>query len=339
MDGKEKPAGDLRSLHDFAKLAGVSASTVSRALSDNPLTALKTRRRIQALARKVGFSVNPAASMLRTRLTHTIGLILPMGRSTSQALSDPFCTAMLGLIADNVSSRKYDLLVKRVDPTGDDWLRPIIESRRIDGLIIFGQADQDEVLNAHADNYLPLVVWGQWRPGQKYLTVGIDNVSGGRLAGEHLIERGRTRLVFIGNIILPEFGARYQGFLSALPPGLAPLTTGAPKDHTFDDSYAVARSILHDYPDLDGVFAGSDVIASAFTKAAHDCGMTVPGDVAIVGFDDIAQAERNNPPLTTVRQDQVSGASNLCDQLFLRISGNATTSVMLPPELIVRAST
>lgn len=323
----------------MAALAGVSASTVSRALADSPLTAPKTRKRIQALAKQVGFSVNPAASMLRTRLTRTIGLVMPIGPETSQLLSDPFCSAMLTLIANDISSRGYDVLLKRVEPDHDNWLKAIIDSRRVDGVIILGQSDQDEVIDETARNYLPLVVWGQWRHEQAYTTVGVDNVGGGKLAAEHLIARGRGRLAYVGSTTVPEFRARYEGFLSGLSGRVDAPDVIVPHHHTIEDSYAAAVEYLKTYPTPDGVFAGSDVVATGVIRALREYGSLVPDDVAIVGFDDVDLALHSNPPLTTIRQDLNTGAKMLCELLFQKLAGEACNSVLLPPQLIVRAST
>ncbi len=336
---RTRPHGEVRSLQQFAQLAGVSASTVSRALADNPLTSPQTRKRIQALARKVGFSVNPAASMLRTRLTKTISLVLPMGRETSQPLSDPFCSTMLGLITDLVSDRGYDLLVKRVDPDGSDWLKPIIDARRVDGVIVIGQSDQDDILATHSDGPIPIVVWGQWQHDQSYTTVGVDNVAGGRLAADHLLSRGRRRFGFIGNIDLPEFAARYQGFSMVLPSSGVETVVVRPKNNSFEDGYDAAVELFERMPNVDGVFAGSDVIAISITRAARECGLKVPEDIGVIGFDDISLAAHNDPPLTTIRQDQAAGAALLCDRLFQKLSGEEAVSIMLPPKLIVRATT
>lgn len=328
----------IRSINDIARLAGVSASTVSRALADNPLIARRTRQRIQAIARDAGFSVNPAARTLRTRQSKTIGLVLPLGHEKAQHLSDPFFTAMLGLLADQVSRRGYDLLLRRVEPTSNNWLRAIVESRRVDGIIVIGQSDQERVLDEMGEEFKPLVVWGQWLPTQKYLTVGVDNVAGGRLAGEHLLSRGRQNLAFLGNTDVPEFKARYEGFLAVLPPKVRKAHAHTAMHLTSQDSYADALAYLEAHPKTDGVFAASDVIAMSVIRAAVACGKRVPEDISVVGFDDVALAAQSNPPLTTIRQDLDRGSSLLCDLLFQRMKGEHCTSVLLPPSLVCRAS-
>ncbi|HWU13292.1 MAG TPA: LacI family DNA-binding transcriptional regulator [Caulobacter sp.] len=330
---------ELRTLKDVAKVAGVSASTVSRALADNEMISPGVRERIQQIARDGGFSVNPAGRMLRTRQSHTIALILPLGHETKQHLYDPFFMAMLAYLADDVSRRQYDLLLRRVEATRHDWLRQVVESTRVDGLLVIGQSDQTNVLQDFGETYRPMVVWGQWQPDQTYLTVGADNVAGGRLAAAHLLDRGRKRLAFFGNTDVPEFEARYEGFRNTLPLGIYDQHIRVPIHLTSEDSYEAAVRFLKEHPSVDGVFAASDVVAMSVIRAAVHCGLAVPQTLSVVGFDDVPLASQCNPPLTTVRQDLERGAALMCDLLFRRIQGeDGQTSVRLPPRLIVRGS-
>jgi DNA-binding LacI/PurR family transcriptional regulator len=329
----------VRSLDELAKLAGVSTSTASRALAGNTLIAAKTRERIQALAKEHGFTVNPAARMLRTRQSHTIALVLPLGHDRRQHLSDPFFMAMLAYLADQISSRGYDLLLRRIEPVRENWLREIIDSTRVDGVLIIGQSDQAGLLDDMGKTYRPMVVWGQWSPGQSYLSVGADNVAGGRLAAEHLLARGRSRLAFLGNVAVPEFEARYRGFLSMLPPEVHERHVIASASLTAQDASAAALQLLSEHPDIDGVFAGSDVVAMSVIRAAVASGRSVPGDLSVIGFDDVPLAAQSNPPLTTIRQDLEQGSAQMCNLLFQRMKGEKCSSIRLAPELIIRSST
>lgn len=330
---------ELRTLKDVARVAGVSASTVSRALANSDLIPPATRERIQQIASQGGFSVNPAGRMLRTRQSHTVALVLPLGHETEQHLYDPFFMAMLAYLADNVSRRHYDLLLRRVDATERDWLKQIVEATRVDGILVIGQSDQGEVLQRFGETYKPLVVWGQWRDGQTYLTVGADNVAGGRLAAEHLIARGRKRLAFFGNIEVPEFEARYAGFREALTEDVLADHIHVPIHLTSEDSYRTAVRFLQANPSIDGVFAASDVVAMSVIRAAVASGMSVPDGLSVVGFDDVPLAGQCNPPLTTIRQDLEQGAALMCDLLFSRMQGRvAAASTRLEPTLVVRGS-
>jgi DNA-binding LacI/PurR family transcriptional regulator len=277
--------------------------------------------------------------MLRTRQSHTVALVLPLGHEKSQHLSDPFFMAMLAFLADEVSQRGYDLLFRRIEPKSDDWLRQIIDSTRVDGVLVIGQSDQLAVLDAVGGSYEPLVVWGEWSPGQKYISVGTDNVRGGRLAAEHLIGRGRRTLAFLGHTSVPEFAARYEGFRSMLPPELHDRHVLASAHLTPTDAFEAASRLLCENPTVDGVFAASDVVAMSVIRAAVAQGRSVPENLSVVGFDDVTLASQSNPPLTTIRQDLERGSALMCELLFKRIAGEPCSSVRLDPELVVRAST
>ena len=138
----------IRNIKELADLAGVSTGTVSRALAGSTLISLKTRERIQALAKEHGFRPNLLARNLRIQRTNTIGVLIPLGHETAQHLTDPFFITMLGLLADKLTERGYDLLLSRVIPTDSAWLDRIATSGRVDGLIVIGQSDQAATIDA-----------------------------------------------------------------------------------------------------------------------------------------------------------------------------------------------
>lgn len=178
MDDQE--TGQLKSIADLARLAGVSVSTVSRALTGKGALSKRTRDHIQALADRHGFRLNVAAQNLRLGRTGAIAVLMPLGHARGQQLSDPFFVAMLGFLADALTTRGYDLLLSRVLPDRDDWLDTFIRTGRTDGVIIIGQSDQGAVLDRVAADYRPMVVWGEQAADGGPATVGADNEAGGR---------------------------------------------------------------------------------------------------------------------------------------------------------------
>ena len=216
----DQGSGPLKSIADLARLAGVSVSTVSRALTGKGALNKGTRARIQALADHHGFRMNVAAQNLRLGRTGAIAVLMPLGHARGQQLSDPFFLTMLGYLADALTDRGYDLLLSRVLPDRDDWLDTFIRTGRTDGVIVIGQSDQGAALARAAASYRPLVVWGEQVRGDGPVTVGTDNEAGGRLAAQHLVDRGRRTLAFFGDVGVPEFAARHVGFLAGLPPEL-----------------------------------------------------------------------------------------------------------------------
>jgi DNA-binding LacI/PurR family transcriptional regulator len=325
---------------DIARRAGVHVSTVSRALSGSPLVERRVRETILAIAERHGYVVNRAARNLRTSRTHTLTVAIPLAHERGQALTDPFFTAMLGHLADEITRRGFALHLEKILPPMDDWLQKLIAARRSDGIIVIGQSTQHAALERAAASYAPLVVWGGHVAKQRYCVVGTDNVNGGRMATEHLLEQGRRRIVFVGDPSIPEIRLRCDGYELALeraPRGHAPPRVI--KAHmTPEAAHTAMRRFIDSRSKFDAVLAATDIIAISSMRALASSGYSVPRDVAVVGFDDIALAAHVHPPLTTVRQDLARGASLLVDLVLRRIAGEDTEPVMLPAELVVRES-
>jgi DNA-binding LacI/PurR family transcriptional regulator len=329
-----------KNITELAKLAGVSAGTVSRALTNSELISKKTRELVQALAREHGFRPNIMARNLRSRRSGAIGVLIPLGHETAQHISDPFFMSLLGCLADALTERGLDLLLSRVIPTDPDWLTKVVDSGRVDGVILIGQSDQSAVIDQVAKRFLPLVAWGANLPGQIHCSVGTDNFKGGELATRHLIERGAKRFAFLGDPIAPEIALRLQGARAALAAaGLSNVLEILPAHLTAETAHPAISQWLSEIDMVpDGIIAASDVIALSTLRALAERGHSVPKKVRVIGYDDLPLANQTIPPLTTVRQDLVAGAAHLVDLLFRRIGGEKTNSIVLEPQLIVRAS-
>ncbi len=330
------PPGRIRNIAELAKLAGVSAGTVSRALAGKSLVNKATRERIETLAREYGFRPNQMARRLRVQETKVIGVVVPLGHERRQHLSDPFFMAILGYLADALTESGYDIMLSRVIPHEEDWLERIVDSGMLDGVLVIGQSNQFEALERVAQYYRPMVVWGSHTPGQKHCTVGVDNRKGGRLAGECLIAGGRRRLAFLGEIGVPELHERFLGVCDAAKAaGLpAPLQLDI---HLASDTMAEEiAGQLGSIRELDGIAAGSDLIAMQTVRVLADHDIVVPTDISVVGFDDLPLAERTIPRLTTISQSITTGAQEMVRLLFDRIAGNETDPVEMEPVLVKR---
>ncbi len=329
-----------KNITELAALAGVSPGTVSRALAGSNLIARKTRERIQALAREHDFRPNVMARNLRSKRSGAIGVLIPLGHETAQHISDPFFMSLLGHLADALTERGHDLLLSRVIPTNPDWLTEIVDSGRVDGVILIGQSDQSAVIDKVAQRYLPLVAWGANLAGQLHCSVGTDNRKGGELATRHLIERGARRFAFFGDPVAPEIAERLEGARAALgAAGLGDVLEMLPAHLTAETAHPAITQWLRETKAVpDGIIAASDVIALSTLRALAESGLNVPNDVRVIGYDDLPLANQTIPPLTTIRQDLVAGAAHLVDLLYRRIGGEKATSVVLEPQLVVRAS-
>ncbi len=324
-------------LSDLAVIAGVSTSTVSRALSGHSSVNEKTRERIQALADEHSVRPNLLARNLRKRSTGAIGLALPLGHAKSQHLTDPFFLSMLGFLTDLLTERGYDILLSRVTPTDGMWLERMIDGGKFDGLLLIGQSDQYDTIERTAATYGPLVVWGTHREGQRHLAIGSDNFAGGSMVADHLVETGRSRLLFVGDSRLPEFGQRLSGFAAAAQThGIDVMTLET--SMTPDAVYQAMSERLRNGPIPTGIFAASDVVAMSVLRSLTDAGLNVPSDVGVVGYDDVTLASHTTPPLTTIRQDLMMGATLMVDRLLSLVAGEAATAAIVPPVLIKRGS-
>jgi DNA-binding LacI/PurR family transcriptional regulator len=334
-----RAAQPIRTITDLARMAGVSAGTVSRALANNSLVNDKTRDRIQALAREHGFRPNQMASSLRRQKTGVIGVAIPLGHDQQQPISDTFFMTLLGRLADELTDRGYDLMLRRVLPGHDaDWLDRFIGSGMIDGVIVIGQSDQFDRIEDVAEGYRPMVVWGNRQEGQRHCVVGTDNRLGGRLAAERLIAAGATSLAFLGDTAAIEFAARFAGAREVADKRGIPIRSLP----THLSHETMARDLAKHLPALmqecDGVFAATDTIAVACLHELTRQGLVVPDAVRLIGFDDLPIARQTNPALTTIRQDIDAGARALVDLLMRRLGGEDTESLVMPPHLIARGT-
>lgn len=333
-------SGPPLTMKDMAALAGVSESTVSRALADHPSIAAKTRERIQALSAKHGYTINPVARSLRSRQTRTLAVVIPLFHDQAQHLSDPFFSLILGHLADAAATRGYDMLLSKVVDRDRSWVGRAVETRRADAVIVIGQSFAHEAINEAAGQGAPVVAWGAKIDGSAYATVGSDNRMGGELAAAHLLDSGRRRLAFLGNRRLLEISQRFEGFVAAHERRGLAWDPSLVVDARFEPEEARRDTLplVHRAPHLDGVVAASDLIAISMIQLLNEAGRATPEQVGVVGFDDTPVAAHTSPPLTTIRQDIHGGAEALVDLAIRLASGEPVESIERPVELIVRRS-
>ena len=326
---------------DIAHLAGVSQSTVSRALNDSPLVNIATRQKVQEIARELNYQVDKNASNLRRQRSSTIALLLFEDPTSDDSLVNPFFLAMLGSITKACAAKSYDLLVS-FQNLDNNWQAEYEDSHKADGLILLGYGDYrsyaGKLSQLHQHN-THVMRWGapveQW-PG---ISIGCDNFSGGQSVTRHLLSHDYRSFAFIGDIgdKAPEFQSRYEGFLSALD-----------KHHTHHQYDAIsseeagieaANHLLETTSALpDAIVCAADIIAVGVLQQLKEAGIRVPEDVAVVGFDNIQLAAFTTPGLTTVQQNTAQAGEKLVENLLLAIDGHPTDDHLLPTNLVVRQS-
>jgi len=330
----------VHTIADIARLAGVSKSTVSRALNNSPLISQETRENIQAIARQHNFQINVPARQLSLRKSKTIAFVTHAYHKEF-SVADLFGLEIMGGISKGLYAHGYDLLVIHVDPQDTQWAHQYLDTGRVDGFILMTSTYKQYHIHALLEMGAPFIVWGVPLSDPDYCSVTGDNLRGGTIATEHLIRSGRKRIAFIGGLQGElEVQHRYEGYRNAL---LASDRTVEPALVSYGDfsNTSGARAmanLLVAAPDLDAVFVNSDLMAIAAMDIIREHGRRVPEDVAVVGYDDLSIAEHSNPPLTTVRQNIPMAGKVLAENLIKYLQTGNVTNVTIPVELVVRRS-
>jgi len=330
----------VRTIADIARLAGVSKSTVSRALSDSPLVADETKDRIRSIARKHRFQISAPARRLSLRESRTIAFVTHAYHACFSWV-DLFGLEILGGITRGLYELGYDALMLHVDPKDTSWISQYMDTGRADGFILLTSARKQFHVKALLAADAPFVVWGAPLAGHRYCSVIGDDVTGGRLATQHLIDGGRRRIGFLGGHPgEPEVLGRYRGYETALSDAGRPVdgTLVAYGDYSDVSGEAGMSELLDRDPDLDAVFVNSDVMAIAAMAVLRRRGRRVPDDVAVIGYDDLSIAAYADPPLTTIRQNVPEAGRVLARTLAEFLKTKILTHVTIPVELVVRGS-
>ena len=326
---------------DIARLAGVSKSTVSRALADSPLVNDKTKALVKKIAIEHNYRLNVAARNFRLKESLTISVLLPTAVGADWRLSDPFFLELLGAIADSVDAHGHQLLLSRTSPQDGNWIKSFVEKRNADGLILIGQGSQHKAINELAKNYKALSVWGaKLEDTMHYPVVGTDNELGGKRITTHLLSQGRRRIAFLGLRDSPEIMQRFAGYCLAHNEFDLPWHKSLVVEDQINPSplQTQLKKLLGLKSGCDAIVASSDVQAMSAIQSLQELGLSVPRDIAVVGYDDITLAQYYNPALTTIHQDRKQAGNFLVENVLSAINGGETTTRTLDPELVVRDS-
>jgi len=329
---------------DIAYQAGVSQSTVSRALSGSSLVSDQTRQKIQAIAKELNYKVDKNASNLRTQSSNTIALLLFEDPSSDDSNINPFFLSMLGSITRACATANYDLLVS-FQQMSDDWHADFEDCHKADGIILLGYGDYcayEEKLIKLIEQDTNFILWGAPVNDLDAVSVSCDNHQGGFDITKHLLDLGHKKFAFIGQASpeSPEFLQRYQGHCQALnEAGIDTRHTyQLDADFTESSGYLATLELLKNKLDVDAIVTASDLIAIGVIKALEEQGVAVPDKIAVVGFDDISIAQFTHPPLTTIRQDTNLAGKLLVDNLVSLIGNTEISSHVMPAKVVIRKS-
>lgn len=347
MAEKERSAapGTLKpTSFDIARQAGVSQPTVSRALRGDPTISIITRRRVAVIAKELGYKVDKNASNLRGQHSQTIAILFFEDQSAANSLINPFFLSMLGSITGACAKRGYDLLIS-CQHLSSNWRTDYEDCHKADGIILLGY-DDFFTYRAHleqlAEQGTHFVHYGAVLEGHPGLAVGCDDYHSGIEATRHLISLGRRRIAFLGyaSSRYPEFLGRYRGYAEALQAAELDVIPELQADavSTVEFGQMAARKILAGGEPFDAIFAASDLIAIGALGVLQDANISVPGQVSLVGFDDIPAASMVTPPLTTMMQDTHLAGEVLVETLLKLMRGETAERTILPCRLVVRKS-
>jgi len=324
-------------LEDLAKIAGVSVSTVSRALNDEPVISARTKQRIWAIAREHDYPFRHYMPATPIGAEGVISIVTPHVRGRPVPLSHTFFLELIAQIGEAARSRDCDFMVSHISPTTYEDLVHAVTTSRATGVIFLGQGQLHAQLNQLASTNERFVVWGARMEGQRYCSVGSDNVSGGRRATIHLARIGRKRIMFLGGTD-PEASQRRQGYQKAIAEAGLDTDPALLVNVEFEleaAEAAVARAI-HEGTSFDGIVAASDMIALGAMRALQGAGISVPHQVSVVGYDDMLISRLSSPSLSTIRQDTAEAGRLLVARILDFSTSHAPS--FLPTDLVVRES-
>lgn len=326
------------SIKDLARMAGVSHSTVSRALRHSPLISRETAEKIQGLARDSGYRASAVARGLVARRTKTIGVVVT-------TIADPFVSEVVGGIEEAANEHGYSVFLadSNADPEREKKVVQSFAERRVDGILVTSSRVGALYVPMLSEMKVPIVLINNQHPGEWVHAVMIENEKGSAEATRHLISLGHRRIGYLGDRYGHQSDAeRFAGYREALAraripfhPELAVHGDGKP------EGGLRAMASLLDLPQPPtAVFCYNDMSALGALKCALDRGQRVPADLSLVGFDDLFFAAYARPALTTVRQPRWRMGRLAMDSLLKLMSGqDSANTIHVPAELIVREST
>ncbi len=319
-------------------MARVSHSTVSRALSNSPRVKPETREKIERIAAESGYRASAVARSLATRRTMTVGVVVT-------TIADLFTAGVVGGIEECAGDHGYSVLLanSHTDPEREIRVVRSFEERRVDGIVVTASRVGALHVPLLSQMRVPIVLLNNQHPSEFVHSVMIDNMAGGMDATRHLIELGHQRIAYLGDRNGRQSDTqRFGGYRQALDtagmpfrPELVVHGDGTPEGGMRE----MARLLTYSEPPT-AVFCYDDMTALGAMRQIHASRLRVPGDISVIGFDDLYIVQYTEPPLTTVRQPMARMGRLAMETLLDILAGSRSAhNIKVPGELVVREST
>lgn len=325
-------------IEQIARISGVSRSTVSRVINNDPRVHESTRQRVQDIIRQYHYQPNLAAQRLAGGRTHILGLVIPMG--VNRLFNDPFLMSLTQSVALGCNQLNHSLMMWLAEPDYERrMIRQVLSNKFMDGVIVASSLIDDPLLEALTTEHVPFVLVGRHHTQISY--VDVDNQTSAAKTVRYLYQLNYRRIATIcGPRNMVAGIDRLKGYQAGLEQcGIDyDPTLVAEGDFSEASGYLAAQQLLPSRPQA--IFAASDAMAIGALRALKESGLRVPEDIAVVGFDDTQYASITTPPLTTVRQP-VDRMGYTAVKTLIDLVENPSLPprrVILPTELIIRAT-
>lgn len=330
----------MTTIKDIARKAGVAPSVVSRALNNKYGVKDSTKKLILKLAQEMNYYPNIAARSLVTRKTETIGIMMA-------DISEPYYSQLIRGMEYIANQTGYTLLFSNSYESVEHnrVLQKMINAERVDGIIIVGSNIQEKNFSLTLlEEKIPFVLVERSFSDPRVNCIWVDNVTGAYLATKHLIEKGHRKIAHItGNLYFQVALDRIEGYKKALQESGIKYSEElvVSGNFTCQGSYKAMKEILRHHPYCTAVFAANDSMAYGALQAIAEVGLTIPDDIAIIGFDDLEFSSLTNPPLTTIHQPRYEMGQKSLELLIAILRGEQENGakICLNPEIVIRCST
>ncbi|MCP1181710.1 LacI family DNA-binding transcriptional regulator [Paenibacillus sp. 1781tsa1] len=325
-------------IYDIAREAGVSIATVSQVINGKGKISEKRRAEIMEIMERLHYQPSAIAAALTGKQTYTLGLLVP-------DISNPYFAELARAVEDRSRQLGYSVVICSTDNKDERVERylNLLQQKRVDGMMIGTGIDNADILSPLLQQSIPVALIARHMPTLSVHTVTIDDILGGALAAEHLLELGHTRVAVLSEPSkVSSSQERVRGFREALIKAGYTLEPTQIRESAADLSSAKKEALLllgeNDHPT--GLFCCNDIQAIGALQAAKELGLRVPEDVSIIGFDNTILASVTSPPLTTVAQPIEELGHRAVDLLIeeLKDEQKEPQKIVLKPELVIRDS-